>query len=122
MTKFENIELIYNQFSNLADEIHNMIEDENFDELIGKLEYKDTLIKKLTAMKKTLELSSEEQKKMDILEQNLKIKENQNINYLSKMQDEVGQKLKNTKSKVKMSSAYAIKTQDDSGVYFDVSE
>lgn len=122
MTKFENIELIYNQFSNLADEIHNMIEDENFDELIEKLEYKDTLIKKLIAMKKTLELSSEEQKKMDILEQNLKIKENQNINYLSKMQDEVEQKLKNTKSKVKMSSAYSIKSQDNSGVYFDVSE
>lgn len=122
MTKFENIELIYNQFSNLADEIHNMIDDENFDELMGKLEYKDKLINKLVAMKKTLELDDEEQKKLDVLEQNLKIKENQNIAYLSQLQDEVGQKLKTTRGKVKMSSAYAIKSQDDSGVYFDVSE
>lgn len=122
MTKFENIELIYNQFSNLADEIHSMIDNEDFDELAIKLEYKDTLIKKLTAMKKTLDLTSEEYEKMNILEQKLKIKEMQNIDYLSKLHDDVGQKLKNTKNKVRMSSAYAIKTQENSGVYFDLTE
>ena len=122
MTIFENLELIYHQFFNLADEINSMIESEDYDSVILKLEYKDKLIKKLQSTKKTVNFTEDELRNLSLIEEKLKEKEDYNINFLDKLRTAVGVELDDTKSKLKMNTAYAIKTENNSGMYVDLSE
>ena len=122
MTNFENLELIYNQFFNLADEINVMIENEDYSAAIVKLKYKDKLIKKFLTTKKTVELSIEDRRKLTLMEKKLNSKEQNNINFLSKLHKEVGEELKDTNKKLKMNTAYEIKAEHNSGVFVDLSE
>jgi len=122
MTQFANLELLYNQFFNLADEIITMIDKEEYSEAIVKLEYKDKLMKKLSVTKKTVVLSDEDMVRLQLIEQKLQEKELENITYLSKLRNEMGQKIQNTNKKVKMNSAYDLYSKKSSGVFVDITE
>ena len=122
MTQFANLELLYNQFFNLADEIKTMIDKEEYNEAIIKLKYKDELMKKLSVTKKTVVFSDEDTARLHQIEQKLHDKDLENISYLSKLRNEMGQKLQNTNKKVKMNSAYDMHSKNTSGVFVDVSE
>lgn len=122
MTQFANLELLYNQFFNLADEIKQMIEEEDYSEAIIKLDYKDKLMKKLSVTQKTVIFSEEEKARLHQIEQKLQEKERENINYINKLRNEMGQKLKSTNSRVKMNSAYDMYSKKSSGVIVDISE
>lgn len=122
MTNFENLELLYNQFFNLADEINAMIENGDYNSAISKLEYKDKLIKKLLTTKKTVNLTIDDRRKLSLIEEKLKEKEQNNINFLGKLRNEVSEELKDTKNKLKMNTAYESKTEHNRGVYVDISE
>lgn len=122
MTQYANLELLYNQFFNLAEEIKQMIEKEEYNDAIIKLSYKEKLMKKLSVTKKTVTFTAEETAKLHQIEQKLQEKELENLNYLSKLRSEMGQILKNTKSKVKMNSAYGAFSKETSGVHVDISE
>ena len=122
MTQFKNLELLYNQFFNLADEIKTMIEQEEYNAAIIKLKYKDKLMKKLSVMKKTVIFTDEDTSKLHVIEQKLQEKELENISYLSKLRSETEQKIQTTNKKVKVNSAYSIHSKNESGVFVDVSE
>jgi len=122
MTQFKNLELLYNQFFNLADEIKTMIEQEEYNAAIIKLKYKDKLMKKLSVMKKTVIFTDEDTSKLHVIEQKLQEKELENISYLSKLRSETEQKIQTTNKKVKVNSAYSIHSNKESGVFVDVSE
>lgn len=122
MTQYANLELLYNQFFNLAEEIKQMIEKEEYEDAILKLSYKEKLMKKLSVTKKTVIFTEEETAKLHQIEQKLQEKELENLDYLNKLRNEMGQKLKNTNSKVKMNSAYGVYSKETSGVYVDISE
>ena len=102
MTQFENLELLYHQFFNLADEIKMMVDKEQYDEAVEKMQYKDQLIKKLLTTKKTVELSDKDRQKLDLIEAKLQEKEQNNLILFKKVFDEVGESLDQTKKKVKI--------------------
>lgn len=122
MTKFSQLELIYNQFVNLSNELNTLIEDEEYDYVIEKLPHKDKLIKKLLNAKKTANLTKEENEKIELIEKSIREKETKTLNNLKKLQDELAIEIKATKSKVKIGSAYAIEPENEHGIMIDISE
>lgn len=122
MTQFENVELIYKQFFNLTSEIKEMLENEEYDEVIGSLKHKDKLIKKIILVNKTAKLSNEEKEKIDVLNNRIQESEKKILKELQKHQIEVGETLKEARKKVKLNSAYAKYPTKTQGVIIDVSE
>ena len=122
MTKFCDIELLYNQFFNLEEEIRTLIEVENYDEASIKVEHKSRLMAKLFNAQKTADLNSEEKIKLQELTQKLKEMDKFNIRLLMELKNGVEDELKSTKQKVKVNSAYSVKRDNENGVFFDVSD
>lgn len=122
MTQFQNLEILYNQLFNLADEIKMMVDKEQYDEAVEKMQYKDKLIKKLITTKKTVELSDEDKQKLDRIEEELQEKEQNNITIFKKIFDEMGESLNKTKKKAKISSAYSVQNETQRGTFVDITE
>jgi hypothetical protein len=121
MTQFSQIELIYNQFLNLANEIEVMIENEKYDFASTKVEQKNNLIKQLSTAKKTVKFSAEEKLKMQTMETTIKEKNDTMLANLKKLRTQLEGEVKTTKKKVKLSSAYdQIDTRQ--GNMIDISE
>lgn len=106
MTQLEQLELICNQYFNLADKINTLIEEEEYEEILENVNYKDSLIKKFFIAKKTVKLTAEQKQTYDKIEQQIKENEENTLNYLIKIHEELGKELKITNNKVKISSAY----------------
>lgn len=122
MTQFQNLELLYNQLLNLADEIKMMVDKEQYEEAVEKMQYKDKLIKKLINTKKTVVFSPEDQEKLELIEKRLQEKEQNNIKLADKIFQEMGENLNKTKNKVKISSAYSVQNETSRGVFVDTTE
>lgn len=122
MTQFETLELLYDQLFNLADEIKNLVENEEYDEVVTKLKYKDKLITKFLNAKKTTQLSVEEKEKADILDKKLSSKEHDNLAICEKIHKDLATELNLANKKVKMNSAYEIRTEKDQGQLIDTTE
>ena len=121
MTQFNQIELIYNQFLNLSNEIAVMIEKEEYDAATAKLESKDNLVKQLAMAKKTVKFSNEEKLKMQSIENVIQEKDKNMLEHLKKLRFEVADELKATKKKHKLSSAYE-RPIDKQGAIIDIEE
>jgi len=122
MTQFEQLERLYNQFSKLADEIEFMIDNEEYNEAVLRLQYKDSLIKQLKLVKKTVSLDEETKAKMLLMEEALVKREKQNIEKFSKLRDEVANELNKTKKNVKLNNAYTKTSIHKQGSLMDFSE
>lgn len=122
MTEFAHIELIIKQYFNLANEIDSLIEKEEYDAVIPKLEYKDEIIKKLFLAQKTVRFTDEEKQKFQMIEQKIRENEQKAIESLEKLQSATGEELKRTNKKVKVSSAYDIHTEENQGTMINYSE
>lgn len=122
MTQFKQLELIYNQFLNLIDEINTMIDEEDYTAAVAKLEHKTKLIKKIQLVKKTVNFNDEEMQKARLTEQKIRDKELNTLAFLEKHKNEVGEELKNIKKKVKVSTAYAIHSEENQGAIIDIVE
>lgn len=122
MTQFQNLEILYNQLINLADEIKMMVDKEQYEEAVEKMQYKDKLIKKLINTKKTVVFSLEDQEKLELIEKKLQEKEQNNIDLANKIFEEMGQNLNKTKKKVKISSAYSVQNETARGMFVDITE
>lgn len=122
MTQFKNLELIYNEFSKLTEEIDSLIKEEDYKEATTKLRLKTKLTKRLHLAKKTTSLTEEQSKKLTEIENQIRELEQKHIVLLSKLQLEVGEDLKKTKGKVKISSAYSAYKPKKQGTIVDFSE
>lgn len=122
MTQFQNLELLYNQLLNLADEIKMMVDKEQYEEAVEKMQYKDKLIKKLINTKKTVVFLPEDQEKLELIEKRLQEKEQNNIELANRIFKEMGENLNKTKSKVKISSAYSVQNETNRGIFVDITE
>lgn len=122
MTQFKDLELIYNEYFFLVDEISSMIKKEEYFDISNKLESKERLLKKLANAKKTTKLTTEEIEYTQKMEQQLREKEHANIELLISLKDEVAKKLSINKKKLKINNAYAISSKKDSGRLIDYSE
>jgi len=122
MTQFKDLELLYNQFSNLTDEISSMIELEEFELISNKVNYKERLMTRIANAKKTTKLTEEEQEKTLLMEKTLREKEHANIEALEKMQAAVGLELRKSRNKLKVNHAYETTSREKQGVFIDIEE
>lgn len=121
MTQFSQIELIYNQLINLLTEVSSLIKDEEYSIASSKIAKKDKLVKQLSIAKKTANLSSEEETKMQQMETTIKEKNDTMLADLQKLRTELAGEVKETKSKIKLNSAYD-QTTKRQGDLIDISE
>lgn len=122
MTQFEQLKILYNQYSNLSDEITKLICDEDYDSIFAKMQYKENLMQKLVSAKNTTNLTEDEAKYAFLIEKELWAKEQNNIVLLSKLHKEIGETLKDTNKKVKINSAYNMVNNEKTGLFCDLSE
>lgn len=122
MTEFKDLELIYNQFFNLTDEISKMIKNEDYGSAISKLKDKDKLISKILSARKTVDFTEEQSQKLSEMEKIISENEHEILSSLEKLHDEVGEAIKMTKKKVKINSAYTMPSDKEQGRIVDFSE
>jgi hypothetical protein len=122
MTDFEQLKLIYNQFFNLATEIKSMINNEEYNEAISKLQYKEALIEKFATAKKTMNLTETEMKEMHEIEAKFIEAERNNLDFLKNLRSEVANELKKVNSNLKITKAYSKKAESQGGSILDLSE
>lgn len=121
MTQFEQLEGLYKQFFNLADEIKSLVENEEYIEAASRIKYKESLIKKLSLTRKTVILKEGEQEKVSNLEKLLVEKENENIERISYLRDNASIELMKTKKNLKINNAYTV-DKSAQGSILDFSE
>lgn len=122
MNSFEQLKHLYHQLFNLADEIKYMIESEEYNEAISKLKHKDSLIDKLTLLKKNAVMMPEEEAQIQSIEEEFKVLELENITLLSGMRAEVAQELKKINQNLKVNTAYIVNDENRQGSMADYSE
>jgi len=122
MTQFESLELLYNQFNNLSDEIKDMVKNEEYSDLSTKLEDKDKLINKIMNARKTVIIADEDKSKLEAMDKQLMEKDRENLVFASQVHKELGDELKNANKHVKMNNAYEQLPEETSGVYVNLSE
>lgn len=107
MSHTDQLKRLYNQFFNIADEIKSLVEKEEFQEALSKIQYKDTLIKKFVTEKKSIVLSEEDKKEVQELDKLLIEKEESNLQMLKELHAKVGAELNKTNKNLKLNNAYA---------------
>lgn len=122
MTKLVNLQLLFNQFSNLLDEIDDLIEEDYYDEAQLKIIQSNKLLNKIVLAKKTLDITENEKIELDNLEQELLNKHKERLNFYQKRKAELDVEIKKSGKKVKVSSAYDAISNASSGRLVDVSE
>ena len=122
MTKFEDLELIYNQFLNLSTEIKTLVQEENFTTALEKTNAKEKLIKKLISARKTITITEENKEKLESLEKKLRETDKENLDFSAKIHANLKEKLKSAKKQTKVQSAYEVHTEESGGHYVDITE
>lgn len=122
MTTFEDIKLLYTQFLNLSKEINLFIENEDYDSANIDIQRRNKLISRIINVKKTVVLKEREKEEIIQLEQRI-IEDNKKlITALEEHKFEIGKELKDINKKVKINSAYEIKSGMGQGKLIDYSE
>lgn len=122
MNQFEQLIGLYQQLINLADETKSLIDVEEYNEAILKLNYKDSLISKFSGMKKNMVFNEEQKKQVNIIEQILKEKEEANIELLSGLRLDVVAELKKVNNHLKVNNAYSRSMNKGQGSIVDILE
>lgn len=122
MSQFEQLKMLYNQFLTLAAEIKSMIDQEEYNEAISKLQHKNTLIQRLATIKKNLALSEEENEEILKIEEMVKDAEKTNLEYMKGLRSEVAAELKKINKTLKVSNAYSKGNSQQQGSILDLSE
>lgn len=122
MTQFSQIELIYNRLLNLINEISSLIKDEEYSAASSKVELQNKLIKQFTSARKTVNVTTEEENKIQTMETTIKEKNDIMLADLQKLRAELAGEVKDTKNKIKLSSAYEPQPMKRQGDLIDISE
>ncbi len=106
MSQYTQLMLFYDQLNNMADEIHDLINREMFDEILSKLTLHDKVILQIKLTKKCTKFSEKEQEEIAKIEEQLRIKEKDNIELLRANMTAVKKELNSLKLKSKLHKAY----------------
>ncbi|MCQ2743667.1 MAG: hypothetical protein MJ230_02575 [bacterium] len=120
--QFEQLMLQYNQLRVGADDILQMINDENFDDAISMIKSREAIFLNCKCMRKYLELTpSQEQQVNEIVDEIRKL-ELRNIETLKKNMNEVKQNLNEIQKTEKIQVAYELKNDELFGSIVNIKE
>ncbi len=104
--QYEQLMLQYNQLKNGAEDIRRMIQNEDFDSAITMIKNREELFLSCKCIRKYLELTPVQEKGLNILLDELRELELENIRILSQGMVEVQAELKKTQQNEKIQQAY----------------
>jgi hypothetical protein len=104
--QFEQLMLQYNQIKNSANDIKDMIKNEDFDSALTMLKTRESVLFNCKCMRKYLELTPIQKKELDEILDEIRTLEMQNIKALEKNMANVQQELKINQQNLKIQHAY----------------
>ena len=119
--QFEQLILQYNQLKSGSELIRDLIEKEDFDTAMTMLKSRESMFLNCKCMRKFLELTPEQEKELNILLDELRTLEMNNIKALEVNLDKVQQELKLTQQNEKIQQAYDF-DKNTKGSIINVSE
>lgn len=122
MTHFNELELLYNQYLNLAGEIKDMIGQEEYEDALIRIPDQEKLIKKIFRAQKTVDFTPEQRQKFDVIQEKIRSDEKQILVKLISLKDETGIELRGTNQKIKINNAYSMTAEKASGVLINYTE
>lgn len=104
--QFEQLKLLYTQIFNTSQKIKNLIDKEDFEQIESLENYKSQLVQKVTAVKKTVALSEEENGNIQDLKSEILKSEKENLERIKSMRDKTLTELKKINSQSRISNKY----------------
>lgn len=104
--QFEQLKLLYTQIFNTSQKIKNLIDKEDFEQIESLENYKSQLVQKVTAVKKTVALSEEENGNIQELKSEILNSEKENLERIQTMRDKTLTELKKINSQSRISNKY----------------
>lgn len=114
--QFEQLMLQYSQLKNGAEEIARMIEVEDFDAAITMIKAREEVFLNCKCMRKYLELTQVQKKELDVLLDEIRTLEMQNIKTLEKGMEAIKSELKVTQKSQKLQQAYDLGTENSGNI------
>ena len=123
-TAFTQLKALCKQFINLAKEIDYMVDKEEFNAALSRIEGKDNLINKYHLAKKVTKLSPAEQEEINALEQKIVEYEKSNIEKFEQIKDSALLDLIKTNKNLKVNQAYTSRyfSEENQGSILDFTE
>ena len=119
--QFEQLMLQYTQLKNGAEDIAQMIEKENFDSALTMLKSREELFLSCKCIRKYLELTQTQEKELNILLDELKELELNNMRTLAKSMADLKTELKTAQQNEKLQQAYDFNV-DQTGNILNIEE
>ena len=104
--QFEQLILQYEQLKNGAEDILQMIKEDDFDGAITMIKARESIFLNCKCMRKYLELTPEQEKTANELFEEIKTLEERNIEFLNNQINSVKNELKKTQKAEKIQMAY----------------
>lgn len=120
--QFEQLMLQYNQLKVGAEDIYQMINDENFDDAISMIKARESIFLNCKCMRKYLELTSEQEEQVNGIVEEIRQLESRNIETLKANMKEVKKKLNEIQKAEKIQTKYELKDEDLSGSIVNIQE
>ena len=123
MAQYDQLLLFYDRLLTIADEIEDMIQKELFDDILDKIQIHDKIFVQIRLAKKCTVLTEEQQAEINRIEEELKEKEEKNIEVLQSNMVVVKQELDKLKLQNKLKQAYSQDTtHQEQGSIIDVDD
>ena len=104
--QFDQLMLQYNQLKNGSEEIHHLIQKEDFDTAMTMLKSREALFLNCKCMRKYLELTPEQELELNTVLEEIKASEMTNIKLLEEGMANVQKELKLSQKNEKIQQAY----------------
>ena len=119
--QFEQLMLQYTQLKNGSQDISNMIDNEDYDSAITMIKNRENIFLNCKCMRRYLELTPEQEEKLNVLLEELKKTEESNMEKLQKGMDEVQSELKKIQTNQKIKNVYK-NNQTSQHISLDIKE
>jgi len=106
MSQFEQLKMYYNQLLNIALEIKDLINSENYNEVMTKLTYREGIIRQVRIMKRYVNFDTEQKKEIEDIVDKLKEIEEANIYRLQSEKMQVKKELMVASQTAKLKTLY----------------
>jgi hypothetical protein len=119
--QFEQLMLQYEQLRNGANDIMQMIQEEDYDGAITLIKSREPIFLNCKCMRKYLELTPEQETQANTIFEEIRELEKQNIDFLSQRMEDVSQELKKTQQSEKIQMAYEF-DEDQKGSILNIKD
>lgn len=104
--QFEQFELLYKQIFTTSNEVKKMIDAEDYESVLMLEKHKTQLVSKVLLVKKTVELTEEENSVIEDLKTQILQQEKENLDKMKILRDKISVELQKENSKEKIINKY----------------